>query len=144
MIRSLGAAEVIDFTQDDFTKADRSYHLIFDVIGNHSFRECRRALTPDGSYVLIGHDGFGDTAGRWFGSVPRVLGLVAMAPFMRQLPPVNFALPDKKDAMAELRGHLEAGELTPIIDSTFSLDEVPEALRHLQSGQAVGKIIITI
>ncbi len=56
----------------------------------------------DGSYVLIGHDGFGDTAGRWLGSVPRVLGLVAMAPFRKQLPPINFTLPDKTDSMADL------------------------------------------
>ncbi|HZI96802.1 MAG TPA: NAD(P)-dependent alcohol dehydrogenase [Actinomycetales bacterium] len=144
MVRSLGAAHVIDFTQEDFTQAHQSYHLIFDVVGNHSFRECRRALTPDGSYVLIGHDGFGDAAGRWLGSLPRVLGLVAMSPFMSQLPPIDFSLPAKKDSMAVLTGHLEAGELTPVIDRTFSLNEVAEALRYLQTGQALGKIIISI
>lgn len=121
MIRSLGAADVIDFTRDDFTRDHGDYHLIFDVVGNHSFRRCRRALTPDGSYVLIGHDGFGDAAG-----------------------PINFSLPDRKDSMADLRGHLEAGELTPAIDRVFSLDEVPEAMRYLQTGQALGKIIIAI
>ena len=144
MIRSLGAAHVIDFTQDDFTRADPRYHLVFDVVGNRSFKACRRALTPDGSYVLIGHDGFGDTAGRWWGSLPRVLGLVAMSPFVRQLPPINFSLPDKNVSMTVLKGHLEAGELTPIVDKTFSLDEVAEALRYLQKGQALGKIIIRI
>jgi NADPH:quinone reductase-like Zn-dependent oxidoreductase len=144
MIRSLGADHVIDYALADFTLADPRYHLIFDVVGSHSFRECRRALTPDGSYVLIGHDGFGDAAGRWLGSMPRVLGLVAMSPFMRQLPPINFKLPPKKDSMAALNGYLEAGDLTPIIAKTFSLDEVPEALGYLQSGQAQGKIVISI
>jgi NADPH:quinone reductase-like Zn-dependent oxidoreductase len=144
MIRSLGADHVIDYNQEDFTRADQRYHLIFDVPGNHTFRECRRALTPDGAYVLIGHDGFGDAAGRWLGSLPRVLGLVAMSPFRRQLPPINFKLPPKTDSMAVLSGYLEAGDLTPIIAKTFSLDEVPEALRYLQSGDALGKIVISI
>jgi NADPH:quinone reductase-like Zn-dependent oxidoreductase len=144
MIRSLGADHVIDYTQQDFTRSDQSYHLIFDVPGNRRFRECRRALTPDGSYVLIGHDGFGDASGRWFGSLPRALGLLAMSPFISQLPAINFSLPAKKDSMAVLRTHLEAGELTPIVDKTFSLDEVPEALRYLQTGQALGKIVISI
>jgi NADPH:quinone reductase-like Zn-dependent oxidoreductase len=144
MIRSLGAAHVIDFTQEDFTRSHQSYHLIFDVPGNRPFRECRRALTPDGSYVLIGHDGFGDATGRWLGSLPRVLGLVAMSPFMSQLPAINFSLPDKADSMAVLKAHLDAGEITPIVDKTFSLNQVPEALRYLQTGHAVGKIVISI
>jgi NADPH:quinone reductase-like Zn-dependent oxidoreductase len=144
MIRSLGADQVIDYTQDDFTRGDRRYHLIFDVPGNHTFRKCSRALTPDGSYVLIGHDGFGDAAGRWLGSLPRVLGLVAMSPFRSQLPPINFKLPPKEESMAVLNGYLEAGQLTPIIAKTFSLNEVPEALQYLQTGQALGKIVISI
>jgi NADPH:quinone reductase-like Zn-dependent oxidoreductase len=144
MIRSLGADRVIDYTQEDFTRGDHRYHLIFDVVGNHSFRECRHALTPDGSYVLIGHDGFGDAASRWLGSLPRVLGLVAMSPFISQLPPINFKLPPKKDSMRVLNGYLEAGDLTPIIAKTFSLNEVPQALRYLQSGQVLGKIVISI
>lgn len=144
MIRSLGAAHVIDFTHEDFTRTHQSYHLIFDVVGNRTFRQCRRALSPDGSYVLIGHDGFGDAAGRWLGSLPRVLGLVAMSPFMSQLPAINFSLPDKKDSMAVLTEHLESGKLTPIVDKTFPLNEVAEALRYLQTGRASGKIIISI
>jgi NADPH:quinone reductase-like Zn-dependent oxidoreductase len=144
MVRSLGADHVIDYTREDFTRADHRYHLIFDVPGNRTFRECRRALTPDGAYVLIGHDGFGAAAGAWLGSLPRVLGLVAMSPFRRQLPPVNFRLPPKQESMHVLKRHLEAGELTPIVDRTFSLDQVPEALRYLQTGQARGKIVISI
>ena len=154
LVRSLGADRVIDYaqqdytqqdyTQQDFTRSDQRYELIFDVVGNRPFRQCRRALTGDGAYVLIGHDGFGASAGRWLGSLPRVLGLVALSPFIRQLPAINFSLPDKLDSMAVLKGHLEAGELTPIVDRTFSLTEVPEALRYLQTGQARGKIVISI
>jgi NADPH:quinone reductase-like Zn-dependent oxidoreductase len=144
MIRSLGADHVIDYAKQDFTRADARYDLIFDVPGNRPFRECRRALTPDGSYVLIGHDGFGDAAGLWLGSMPRVLGLVATSPFRRQLPVINFRLPTKKDSMPVLTRYLEAGELTPIVDKTFSLNDVPKALRYLQTGQALGKIVISI
>jgi NADPH:quinone reductase-like Zn-dependent oxidoreductase len=144
LIRSLGADHVIDYTQQDFTRADHRYHLIFDVPGNRPFRECRRALTPDGSYVLIGHDGYGDAAGKWLGSLPRALGLVAKSPFMSQLPAINFKLPPKKDSMALLTRHLETGDLTPIVDRTFSLNQVPEALQYLQTGKALGKIVISI
>lgn len=144
MVRSLGADQVIDYAQEDFTRSGQRYHLVFDVPGNHSFSECRNALTPDGSYVLIGHDAFGDAAGRWWGSLPRVLRLVAMSPFVSQLPAVNFSLPDKLDSMAVLKKHIEAGELRPIVDRTYSLSEVPEALRYLQTGRALGKIVISV
>ena len=144
MIRSLGADRVIDYTQEDFTRGGESYDLIFDVAGHHSFRECRRALTPDGAYVLIGHDHFGDAAGRWMGSLPRVLGLLVMSPFISQLPTVNFSLPPKQDSMASLKEHIETGKLTPIVARTYPLSDVPEALRFLQEGQARGKIIITV
>lgn len=67
-----------------------------------------------------------------------------MSPFRSQLPPINFKLPAKKDSMPVLKGHLEAGELTPIVDKTFSLNEVAEAFRYLRTGQALGKIVISI
>jgi NADPH:quinone reductase-like Zn-dependent oxidoreductase len=143
MIRSRGADRVIDYAKEDFTLSGERYDFIFDVPGNHSFRECRRALTPTGGYVLIGHDGFGDTAGRWLGSLPRALGLLAMAPFVSQLA-MNFSMPSKKDSMAVLQDFLETGKLTPLVERTYSLSEVPKALRYLQEGQARGKIVIAV
>src|SRR5918999_149329 len=136
MVRSLGADRVIDYTQEDFTQGDERYDLIFDIPGNHPFSACRRVLTPDGKYVLIGHDRFGQGAGRWFGSVPRVLKLVAISPFVSQIPTPNFSMPDKKGQMAVLQDLLEAGKLTPVIDRTYSLGEVPEAIRYLEEGHA--------
>ncbi|HSK82839.1 MAG TPA: hypothetical protein VK902_05450 [Rubrobacter sp.] len=79
--------------------------------------------------MLIGHDRFGQGAGRWFGSIPRVLNLVALSPFVCQLPPPNFSIPNKKDSMAILREFLDAGKLTPVIDRRYLLGEVPEAIR---------------
>ena len=143
MVRSLGADHVIDYTREDFTQRGERYDLILDVASNLSLSACKRALMPTGIYVLIGHDHFGDAAGRIFGSLPRVLKLVALSPFVSQLPDLYFPIPSKKDIMAVLKEFLEAGKLTPLIDKTYPLSEVPEAMRYLQAGHARGKIIIT-
>lgn len=144
LVRSLGADRVIDHTEADFTRGDERYDLVLDVPGNHSFKECRRALAPGGSYVLIGHDGYGSAAGRWLGSVPRVLKLVAMAPFVRELPTPGFSMPKKQDSLAVLKELIEAGSLKPVVDRTYPLDQVPEAMRYLQQGHARGKVVITV
>ena len=143
MIRSLGAEHVIDYTQEDFTRNSERYDLIVDIPGNHSLSDCRRALTPEGTYVLIGHDNYGNGMRRWVGLLPRMFKLMAMSPFVSQLPDVRFSMPDKKELMALLKELLEAGKLTPVIDRTYPLNEVPEAMRYLQGGRARGKIIIT-
>jgi NADPH:quinone reductase-like Zn-dependent oxidoreductase len=144
MVRSLGADQVIDYTQEDFTQGGERYDLIFDIPGNHPFSACRRVLTPNGKYVLIGHDRFGQGAGRWFGSLPRVLKLVALSPFVSQIPTPNFSMPDKKSQMVALKELFEAGKITPVIDRTFPLSEVPEAIRYLEEGHAQGKVVITV
>jgi NADPH:quinone reductase-like Zn-dependent oxidoreductase len=144
MVRSIGADRVIDYTQEDFTQSGERYDLIFDIPGNHPYSACRRVLAPNGKYVLIGHDLFGQGAGRWLGSIPRVLKLVALSPFMSQLPTPNFSMPDKKNRMVILKQLMESGKLTPVIDRTYSLGEVPEAIEHLEVGHAQGKVIITV
>ena len=143
MVRSLGADRVIDYAREDFTRSAERYDLIFDIPGNRPFSECRRALTPGGRYVLIGHDRFGKGAGRWLGSVPRVLKLVVLSPFVSQLPPPNFSMPNKMDSMALLKELLEAGKLTPVIDRTYPLTQVPEAIGYLEEGRARGKVVIS-
>ena len=142
MVRSLGADHVIDYTQEDFTQRDERYDLILDVASNLSLSACKRRLMPKGIYVLIGHDHFGDATGRIFGSLPRVLKLVTLAPFVSQLPKLSFSIPSKKDIMSLLAGFLESGKLTPVIDRTYPLNEAPKAIRYLQTGLARGKIII--
>jgi NADPH:quinone reductase-like Zn-dependent oxidoreductase len=125
------------------TKVTR-YDFIFDIPGNHSFATCRRALTPRGTYVLIGHDHYGRVGHRILGSLPRVLKLVAMSPFVSQLPKLSLSTPPKKNAMAILKEFLEAGKLTPVIDRTFPLSEAAEAIRYLAEGRARGKVVITV
>lgn len=143
VVCSLGADHLIDYTQEDFTQRSERYDLIFDVASNLSLAVCKPALTPTGIYVLIGRDHFGDAAGRILGSLPRVLKLVALSPFVSQLPDSSFSIPSKKDIMAVLKEFLEAGKLTPVIDRTYPLSEVREAMPYLQGGHARGKIIIT-
>jgi NADPH:quinone reductase-like Zn-dependent oxidoreductase len=144
MVRSLGADHVIDYTKEDFTQSGERYNLIFDIPGNHPFSACRRVLTPNGKYVLIGHDRFGQGAGRWLGSIPRALKLVAFSPFVSQIPTPNLSMPDKQNRLVILKELLEAGKITPVIDRTFPLSEVPEAIRYLEEGDARGKVVITV
>ena len=144
MVRSIGADHVIDHTQEDFTRGGERYDLILDVPGNHSFTDCRRVLMPKGTYVIIGHDHFGEFGHRFLGSLPRVMKLVVISPFVSQLPDLNFSMPNKKDSMAVLRELSEAGKITPVIDRTYPLSEVPEAIRYLEEGHADGKIVITV
>ena len=144
VVRSIGADRVIDYRRDDFTRSGERYDLVFDVPGNHQFSEVRRALTPRGTYVLIGHDGFGRSAGRWLGSLRRFLKLMVFSPFAEQLPPPDFSSPKKRDAMALLKDLLEARKLTPVLDRTFPLSEVPAAIRYLEEGRVRGRIVITV
>src|SRR5215218_988281 len=111
LLRSLGADQVIDYTQEVFTQGGESYDLIVDIPGNHSFSECRRALSPKGTYALIGHDHFGKLGHHFLGSLPRVLKLVALSPFVSQLPELSFSMPSKSDSMAVLKELLKAGKI---------------------------------
>ncbi len=144
MLRSIGADQVIDYTRMDFTQSSERYDLIFDIPGNHSLADCRRVLTPEGTYVLIGHDHFGKLGHRFMGSLPCFLKLIVLSPFVSQLPNISFSLPNKKELIAVLKEFLEAGKLTPIIDRTYPLSEVPEAIRYLKEGHVQGKVVITV
>ncbi len=144
MIQSIGADQVIDYTQEDFTQSGERYDLILDIPGNHSMSELRRALTPEGTYVLIGHDGFGASGGRLLGSgIPGFLKLLMLSSFVSQ--DLGLRTPkETKDPLFVLKELLEAGKVTPVIDRTYPLSKVPEAIRYLEEGHAQGKIVITV
>jgi NADPH:quinone reductase-like Zn-dependent oxidoreductase len=114
------------------------------VPGNHTLKETLRALEPGGSYVLIGHDAFGSRGHHWLGSIPRMLGLMARSAVVPSLRGGAIASPDKRQLMSTLTGLLEAGDLRITIDRTFPLAEAPAALRHLVSGRAVGRVVVTV
>jgi NADPH:quinone reductase-like Zn-dependent oxidoreductase len=143
MLRSIGADRVLDYTKEDFTRRAERYDVILDIAGNHPWSELKRALTPEGTYVLIGHDQYGGSGHRWFGSLGRFFRLMVIAPFVSHLHPFRGAK-DPGDRLVVLKELIESGKITPVIDRTFPLSEVPEAIRYLESGKAQGKIVITV
>ena len=143
MLRSIGADRVVDYTQEDFTRTAERYDFILDLAGNHPWSECKRALTPDGTYVLSGYDQFGSSGHRWFGSLGRFAKLIVVSPFVSYLHPFRGAN-DPGDRLVVLKELIEARKITPVIDRTFPLSDVPEAIRYLETGQVRGKVVITV
>jgi NADPH:quinone reductase-like Zn-dependent oxidoreductase len=136
-VRSLGAAHVIDYTQDDFADSGH-YDLIIDIAGNPAISRLRHALTHAGTAVITG----GEHGGNWTG-MGRQLQALALSPFLRQR--LAMVTPRQRAADLErLTVLIEAGKVTPSIGATYPLDEVPEAMRYLESGAARGKIAIVI
>jgi NADPH:quinone reductase-like Zn-dependent oxidoreductase len=142
-IRSIGADRVVDYAQQDFTRSSERYDVILDIAGNHPWPDIRRAITPEGTFVLIGHDQYGAAGHRWFGSLGRFAKLMVASPFVRQLHPFRGAK-DPGDRLLVLNDLIEAGKVSPVIDKTFPLSDVPAAIRYLETGQARGKVIITV
>jgi NADPH:quinone reductase-like Zn-dependent oxidoreductase len=134
-VRSLGADHVIDYTREDFTRSGQRYDVIFQLAGTASPSDCRRALTPNGTLVLSSGEGK-------FAGIDRILRAMATAPFVRQRLRLLRTKETNEDlvALAEL---IEAGKLTPVIDKTYPLSEVPDAIRYLEAGHVRGKIVIT-
>jgi len=139
LVRSLGADHVIDYTQEDFTRSGQKYDLIFQLAGTRSPSHCRRALTSKGRLVLSS----GDSDGRWIGPIDRLIKAAALSPFVSQTLSSLNTKRSKKD-LPYLTELIEAGKVTPVIDRTHSLGEVPEALRYLEQGHARGKVVITV
>jgi NADPH:quinone reductase-like Zn-dependent oxidoreductase len=138
VIRSIGADHVVDYTREDFTRGESRYDLILDIAANHTLSACRRALAPTGTYVLIG-----DSGGRWIGGMSRFLWMLALSPFVsQQLRP--FIASPSSDDLRLLKELIEAGNVTPLIDRTYPLNEVPAAIRYLEEGHAQGKVAITV
>jgi NADPH:quinone reductase-like Zn-dependent oxidoreductase len=139
LVRSIGADHVIDYTQGDFTRSGQRYDLILDMGGNRSLSRLRRALTPEGTLVLVGSE-VGD---RWIGAVGRSIRALVVSPFVSQRLCMIFATANTED-LRFLKELIEAGKVTPIIDRTYPLSEVPNAIRYLHEGRARGKLIITV
>jgi NADPH:quinone reductase-like Zn-dependent oxidoreductase len=140
IVRGVGADHVIDYTKEDFinTRSGPRYDLMLDMGGNRSLSQLRRALTPRGTLVLVGGEG-GD---RWIG-IGRSLQALLVSPFVSQkLRPVA-SKPNQAD-LQTLKQLVEAGKVTPVIDKTYPLREVPKAISYLHEGRALGKLVISI
>lgn len=133
LVRSLGADNVVDYTQKDFTQNGQRYDLILDNVASHSFAELMRVLTPQGMIVPnSGHSGMG-----------YIFKALLLSPFLRQLGSTYLAVPFGKD-LIQLEEWIEAGKIKPVIDRIYPLSETPEAFRYLEIEHARGKVVITV
>jgi NADPH:quinone reductase-like Zn-dependent oxidoreductase len=137
LVRSLGADHVLDYTREDFAETGERYDLIVDIAGNPSVTRLRRALTPTGTAVIVG----GESGGDLTGGMGRTLRALVMSPFIGQRF-ANFVNAERASDLERLSELIDAGRVMPSIDRTFSLAEVPDAMRLLEGGQVRGKIAI--
>jgi NADPH:quinone reductase-like Zn-dependent oxidoreductase len=139
MVRSLGADHVVDYTREDFAEGEQRYDLILDIGGNPSLSRLRRALAPKGTLVIVG----GELGGRWLGGLDRQLRALVLSRFVGQKLTSLLSKENHRDLLV-LKELIEAGKVTPVIDRTYPLSEVPQAIRYLEEGHARGKVVITI
>lgn len=130
LVRSLGAAHVIDYTREDFTTGEQRYDVILDNIENHSLADCRRVLTPTGT--LIRNNGTGS-----------LVQPLLLSPFTRQKLR-RYVATANHEHLAVLAELLESEKLAPVIGKTYPLAETPAALRHIETGHASGKVVIVL
>src|SRR5256712_1865145 len=136
LVRSIGAKQVIDYTREDFTKSGQHYDLILDCVGNHSLLAHRRALNPNGVCVVAGAKGLWDFLTRAL-TAP-VLSRLVSQKFVTFIAKLN------KQDLTIMRELMATGKVTPVIDRRYSLSEVPEAIRYLETRHARGKVVITL
>jgi NADPH:quinone reductase-like Zn-dependent oxidoreductase len=139
LVASIGADHVVDYTREDFTRTERGYDLLIDIAGSRTLAETRRVLVPKGVLVVVG----GPDKGRWIGPFGRTLTMALQSPVVSQRM-VSFLAHQNQDDLAFLSELLQAGKITPVIDRTYPLNEVPEAVRYLETGHARGKVVITV
>lgn len=139
LVRSLGADHVIDYTKDDFADGAHHYDLIIDIAGNPKLSRLRRALTPKGTAVIVG----GEEGGNVTGGFGRSLRAPFVSMFVRQRLAM-LASKERAGDLERLTPLIEAGKVTPSVDRTYPLNQVPDAMGHLVAGNVRGKVAITI
>jgi NADPH:quinone reductase-like Zn-dependent oxidoreductase len=139
LVRSVGADEVIDYTRQDVTDGTRQWEVIIDTGGRRTLSQLRRALTANGTLVIVGGEG----GGRWMGGFLRNLRAPVVSRFVGQRLRMLISKERQEDLEA-LRELVEAGKLRPLIGRTYPLGEAPEAMRALEAGNTRGKIVITV
>ena len=137
LVRSLGADHVVDYSSEDVTRSSERYDLVLQVAGSHPASALRRVLTPRGVLVMIS----GDSEGRWVGPVGRMVAARLSSPFVGQTL-TSFTVTASGDDLADVARLVEAGTVTPVIDRTYAFEAVPDALLHLETGRARGKVVI--
>ncbi|MET9319624.1 NAD(P)-dependent alcohol dehydrogenase [Streptomyces sp. NPDC003038] len=139
LVRAIGADEVLDYTREDPTNGSRRYDLVIDIAGNRPLPRLRRALTARGTLVIVGGEG----GGRWIGGNDRQLRALLLSPFVAQRL-CGLASVERHADLQTLAELIEAGSVTPVVDRTYALAEVPDAIRYLREGHARGKLVVRI
>ena len=137
LVRSLGADQVIDYTREDFTQSAQRYDLILDMGGNRSLSQLKRGLGPGGTLVSVGSE----QGNRLVGGRGWIQAML-LSRFVRNLRPLASA-PNQAD-LQTVKELAETGKITPVIDKTYPLSKVPDAIGYLHAGRARGKVVITV
>ena len=133
LVRSLGARDVLDRFREDFTKNGKTYDVIFDAVGKHSFRRCRRSLKPGGRYISMD-----------LGSMYHVPLLALVTRFVGSRRATVGIGRYRKDDLLVVRELVDRGTYRPVIDRTYALDEVVEATRYVESGRKTGNVVLRV
>lgn len=142
LVHSLGADRIIDYTREDFTRGDRRYDVVLDLVGNHSLAEFRRVLTPTGALVLSGGGVY--EGGSLVGPMALFLQRRLVAPFARHQRLLEIAARQSRENLAALRELAESGKIAPVVERTYPLSEAAEAIRYLEVEHARAKVVITM
>jgi NADPH:quinone reductase-like Zn-dependent oxidoreductase len=136
MLRSIGADHVIDYAKEDYTKSGQRYDLILDVVAHRSVFDYHRALSPEGKFIIVG------------GSLGTFLQVVILGALISRMGTKSLGInaydANNRDDLATLAELFEDGKVAPVIDRRYPLREVPEALRYLGEGRALGKVVIIV
>ena len=143
LVRSLGADHVIDYTSEDFTRNGRTYDVVFDLVGNRSLTKLRRALAPTGTLVLSGGGVSANGRPRVVGPMGLAMRGLVLSRFTRHRLRVLMSVPPGRD-LATLGELIESGKVAPVIDRTYSLSGVPDAIRYVEVEHPRAKVVITI
>jgi NADPH:quinone reductase-like Zn-dependent oxidoreductase len=141
LVRSIGADHVVDYASEDFSRSGQRYDVVFDLVGNRSLADCRRALTPEGTLVLSG--GGVSKGGSLVGPMALFVKGMLLSRFVRHRLLQFMAKPSRAN-LAALRELIESGVVVPVVDRTYQLSEVPEAIRYLEVEHARAKVVITV
>lgn len=141
LVRSIGAADAIDYTATDFTKTARGFDALIDITGSPFAWAARRVLNPSGVYVAVG-----GRAGRWVRPVDHVISVMVMGKLTSTRTVGTYVDIGSVSAgnLTDLAAHLESGAVTPVIDRSYDFGDLPAAIRYVEQGHAAGKVVVTI
>lgn len=139
MIRAMGADHVIDYTREDFTRSGERYDVLLDIAGNRSWRDCKRVLKPQATFVIVG----GPKSNRVIGPLGHVIS-IRLAALRASQKAIFFVANFNREDLMVLKDMFESGQVKPVVEQTYPLCEISKAMRHLGTGHAKAKIVVTM